>query len=107
MNRFKMTLVAAASLALISSSAFAVDVEALMKDSKCFKCHAPTKDKDGPSFHKTAEKYKGKADAEQKLITHITTGPKYKVDGEEQEHAKIKTTDAGDLKAVVEWMLKQ
>jgi len=79
----------------------------LMKDSKCLKCHAVDKDKDGPSFKKTAAKYKGKADAEQKLYTHVTTGPKIKVDGEEEEHVKIKTTNEADIKAVVTWILAQ
>ena len=110
MNKMKLTLLAFTTLALTSSAAFALDDagrEALMKDSKCLKCHAVDKDKDGPSFKKTAAKYKGKADAEQKLYTHVTTGPKIKVDGEEEEHAKIKSTNEADIKAVVTWILAQ
>ncbi|PIQ14055.1 MAG: class I cytochrome c [Hydrogenophilales bacterium CG_4_9_14_3_um_filter_59_35] len=110
MNKMKLTLLAFTTLALTSSAAFALDDagrEALMKDSKCLKCHAVDKDKDGPSFKKTAAKYKGKADAEQKLYTHVTTGPKIKVDGEEEEHVKIKTTNEADIKAVVTWILAQ
>ena len=110
MNKMKLTLIAFTTLALTSSAAFALDDagrEALMKDSKCLKCHAVDKDKDGPSFKKTAAKYKGKADAEQKLYTHVTTGPKIKVDGEEEEHVKIKTTNEADIKAVVTWILAQ
>lgn len=48
-----------------------------------------------------AAKYKGKADAEAKLIKHITTGPKVKVDGFEEEHAIIKTKDTAAIKNVV------
>lgn len=110
MNTSKMTLIAFTSLALISSTAFALDDagrEALMKDSKCLKCHAVAKEKDGPSFKKTAEKYKGKADAEQKLFTHLTTGPKVKIDGNEEEHVKIKTTNEADIKTVIAWILAQ
>ena len=82
-------------------------VEALMKKSNCFKCHAVDKKKDGPSFKETAAKYKGKADAEQKLITHVTTSPKVKVDGKEEEHPVIKTKDDAEIKNVVGYILSQ
>ena len=110
MNKLIMTLVAFTSLALTSSATFALDDagrDALMKDSKCFKCHAVEKEKDGPSFKKTAAKYKGKADAEQKLYTHLTTGPTIKIDGEEEKHTKIKSTNEADIKAVANWILAQ
>lgn len=110
MNKMKMTLLAFTSLALTSSAVFALDDagrEALMKDSKCFKCHAVDKKKDGPSFKETAAKYKGKADAEQKLYTHVTTGPKIKIDDVEEEHTKIKSKNEADIKAVVAWILAQ
>ena len=57
--------------------------EALLKKSKCLTCHAVDKKKDGPSFKETAARYKGKPDAEAKLVTHLTTNPKVKVDGKE------------------------
>lgn len=110
MNKLKMTLLALTSLALTTSAAFALDDagrEALMKDSKCLKCHALDKKKDGPSFRVTAEKYRGKADAEQKLYTHLTTGPKVKIDGEEETHVKLKTENEADIKAVIAWILGQ
>ena len=71
---------------LFAPFAFAMDeagAEALMRKSGCFKCHAVDKKKTGPPYKEVAAKYKGKADAEKKLTTHITTGPKVKVDGEE------------------------
>lgn len=68
--------------------------EASLKDGKCTKCHAVDKEKTGPSYKKVAEKYKGKADAEAKLVTHLTTAPKIKVDGEEETHVKAKGDDA-------------
>jgi cytochrome c len=110
MNKLQMTLIAFTSLALTSSAAFALDDaarEALMKDSKCFKCHAVEKKKDGPSFKETAAKYKGKADGEKKVYDQITTGPKVKIDGNEEPHAKIKSTNEADIKAVVAWVLAQ
>ncbi len=76
-----------------------------MKQNNCLKCHGIEKDKDGPSYKKTAEKYKGKADAESKLMTHLTTGPKVKLaDGSEEEHKKIKATEA-ETKNLVQYIL--
>src|SRR5271169_2988725 len=110
MNKMKLTLIAVATLALTSSAAFALDDasrEALMKTNGCPKCHAVAKDKVGPSFQKTAAKYKGNPDAVQKLYTHLTTGPKVKVDGEEQDHKIIKTASDDETKEVIAWILAQ
>lgn len=110
MNKLKMTLVAFISLTLVSSAAFALDEaarNALMKESKCTKCHAVDKKKDGPAYKETAKKYKGKADAEKKVYDAITTGPKVKIDGNEEAHVKIKSTNDADIKAVVAWILAQ
>jgi len=110
MNKIHISVLAIASMAFASSAAFALDDaarEALMKDSKCFKCHAIDKKKDGPSFKETASKQKGKPDAEQKLFTHLTTGPIVKIDGVEEEHTKLKTTNEADIKAVASWILAQ
>jgi cytochrome c len=54
-----------------------------------------------------AKKYKGKADAQDKLVKHITTKPIVEKDGEKMPHAVIKTTDAAEIKNVVDWILAQ
>ena len=111
MNKLNITLVAFTTLALSSTAAFALDDAArtaLLKDSKCMKCHAADKEKTGPSFKKTAEKYKGKADGEKKVIDQMTKEPKYKTeDGTEEKHAAIKSTNEADIKAVATWILAQ
>ncbi len=106
-------LVAAAMLA-ITPSAFAVDVDAakaLAKQNNCLKCHAVDKEKDGPSLHSIAEKYKGNADAETKLANHLTSGEKAKfADGHEEEHKVVKTSppkDMAQVKNLVQWILAQ
>ena len=99
-----------ASVALGSASIARADdaaVESLMKKSNCFKCHAVDKKKDGPSFKETAGKYKGKPDAEAKLYTHLTTHPMVKVDGKEEKHDSLKTTNDAEIKAVVQWILSR
>jgi len=91
------------------STASAVDADAartLARQSNCFKCHAIDKDKDGPAWKKVAEKYKGKAGAEEKLIKHVTTGEKAKFpDGHEEDHAIVKTKDQAQIKNLVDWIL--
>lgn len=81
--------------------------QALMRKSDCLKCHAVDKKKDGPSFKETAAKYKGKADAEQKLFAHLTTKPKVKVDGKEEEHASLKGAQDDDVRNVAKWILSR
>lgn len=95
-------------LAMVPAHA-AVDVDAakaLAKKNDCFKCHAPDKSKKGPSLKKIAEKYKGKADGQEKAIKNMTTGPKVKLeDGTEEEHKVIDTKDMAQLKNLADWIL--
>ena len=79
--------------------------EALMKKSGCFKCHSVDKKKDGPAYKEVAAKYKGKADAKDKLFTHLTTNPKVKIDGKEEAHDSLKTKNDADVKNVVDFIL--
>ena len=106
-----MKILASLLAVLFSGAVMMVDAaddaaaEALMKKSNCIKCHSVDKKKDGPSFKETAGKYKGKADAEAKLFTHLTTNPKVKVDGKEEEHDSLKTKNDADIKNVITWIL--
>lgn len=100
-----------ATIALaFSSNAFAADAEAakaLAKENGCFKCHSVDKEKDGPTYQKVAAKYRGKANAEERLITHITSGEKVKFpDGHEEEHKNIKgKASPEEIKNLVNWIL--
>ena len=96
-----------------SATAFAADpptdpaaAESMVRQNGCFKCHSITKKKDGPAYHDVATKMKGDPGAEQRLITHITSGEKAKFpDGHEEAHKIIKTKDPKELKNVVDWIL--
>jgi cytochrome c len=106
--RFPTTLALAFGLASALAAQAAPDAEAaqaVMRKSDCFKCHAVDKKKDGPPFKEVARKYKGKPDAEDKLLKHITTSPTVEVDGKKEEHRAIKTRDADQVKNVVQWIL--
>lgn len=98
------------ALALCMNASAAVDVDAakaLGRENSCFKCHGVDKEKDGPSFKKIAEKYRGKPDAEQKLVHHLTSGEKAKFpDGHEEEHKNISgKASAESIKNLVDWIL--
>ncbi|MDD5057128.1 MAG: c-type cytochrome [Sideroxydans sp.] len=114
-NQFRsasLISVAAATIALtfsINASA-AVDVEAakmLARENNCFKCHGVEKEKDGPAYKKVAEKYRGKAGAEERLFTHVTSGEKAKFpDGHEEEHKNIQGKASPEaIKNLVGWIL--
>jgi cytochrome c len=108
MRPFRL-LVALTTLGL-SGSTLAMDeaaAESLARKSGCFKCHAIEKKKDGPPYKEIAAKWKGKADAEQKLTTHVTTAPKVKIEGKEEEHEQLKSKDPADVKNVVQWILSR
>ena len=49
---------------------------------------------------------KGKADAEAKLLHHLTSGEMVKFDdGKEEEHKVIKTKDKAAIKNLTDWIL--
>ena len=101
---------AATTHAFAFPASAAVDADAANKmatDNGCTKCHSVDKTKKGPSFQKTAAKYKGKADAEAKLTDFLTKGQKVKMDdGTEEEHKAVKAADPG-LKNLIQFILAQ
>lgn len=113
--KFNILLAFSVTALVLSSNTFsAVDEEAakaLAQQNNCFKCHAINKDKDGPAYHKVAEKYKGKPEALDKLVNHVTSGEKAKFpDGHEEEHKIIKTSppkDMAQIKNLIQWVLAQ
>ena len=105
-----LSLAVAGGLMAASVAHAAVDADAAqaqLKSNGCLKCHSVDKKKNGPSFKETAKKYKGKADGEDKLVKHVTTGPMVEVDGVKEEHKSLKTKDAAEIKNIVQWILAQ
>lgn len=88
-----------------SFAADATAADTLLQDSKCFKCHAVQKKKDGPAYRDVAAKFRGDAEAEKKLIHHVTSGEKVKfADGHTEDHKKVKTTNMDEIKNLVGWI---
>ena len=97
----------AAMIIPTQASAFDEDeAKALAKRNDCFKCHAVDKTKKGPSYKKVAAKYRGKPDAQSKVITNITTEPMVELsDGTKEKHKLIDTKDMDELKNLADWIL--
>jgi len=98
------------SLMLASPLAAAPDEAAalaLLNQSKCMSCHSVEKKKDGPAYKEVALKYKDDAEAEAKLIKHMTEPSKVKIDGEEEDHGIVKTRDMAKIKNLVAFILSR
>jgi cytochrome c len=114
-NKGLLAGLAGAALGLfLHGSAGAADAEAaqaLMKQNNCSKCHSVDKDKDGPSFRRTARGFAGRPNAEQKLVFHLTSGEIATFpDGHEEAHKIVKTTPPQDMNQIlnlVHWILEQ
>jgi len=94
---------AAAAPARISADGKAA--QALAKKEGCLKCHDVTEKKEAKPLTELSKKYKGKPDAEEKILHHITSGEKVKLDdGTEEEHKIIKTKDKGEINNLISWI---
>jgi len=91
--RFPLAIVAAFATVAFAGAAVAGPAEDIIAKEKCSKCHTATTTKKAPSWASVAEKYKGKADAEAKLLNMLKTGGP-------DDHNKVVASDA-DLKAVI------
>jgi cytochrome c len=106
-----LSILGASAAAFSTTSFAAVDADAaqaLAKKNDCMKCHAIDKDKKASSYKSIAAKWKGKPDAEAKLVDALTKTPKVKMkDRTEEEHKAIGTKDMGEIKNLVAWILSQ
>jgi cytochrome c len=65
-----------------------------VKKDGCLKCHSVSADKDGPSFKKSAQKYKGQPD---KLHAFLKSG--------KDKHKVVKSE--ADVKAISDYILSR
>lgn len=92
-----------------SANAESVDADAakaFAKQNTCFRCHGVDKDKDGPSFTKTAAKFKADPKGEEKLLHHLGSGETAKFpDGHQEAHMILKSDDPKEIQNLVDWIL--
>jgi cytochrome c len=106
-----MALVAVTfSIAVSPAVAQAVDEDAavaLAKKGNCFKCHSVDKAKKAPAYAKVAQKYKGRADAEEALYKHITGNTTVKIDEADERHEAPPTQNDAELRNLIRWILSR
>ena len=90
MTKLSLALAATACLAF-TGHAFADAADDIIAKNKCGSCHTASTTKKGPSWASVAQKYKGDAAAEGKIVTLLKTGA--------NDHVQVTASDA-DLKAV-------
>lgn len=102
------------SASALAEDAAAVKVDAvaakkLARKTSCLRCHHVSKKKEGPSYQSIAYKYKGKVEAADMLVKHITVGEdRVKLtDGHEELHKFTKSADQEQIKNLVNWILAQ
>ena len=93
--------------ALIGADVDTSAAEALVKKSGCLACHSVAQKKVAPSYKSIAAKYQGKADAEPALVKHLTSNPKVKMDGRDEEHDALKTKNEAEVRNVAKWILSR
>jgi cytochrome c len=108
--RMKTLAISVALCGLIGASLAQAEIneaaaQALLKKSKCMSCHSVDKKKDGPSYQEVAGTYREDPEAEAKLTAHVTSSPMIEVDGEEEEHPALDSTDGNAIRNVVRWIL--
>ena len=91
--RLPLALAAAFTTLAFAGTAFAGPADDIVAKEKCSKCHTAVTTKKAPSWASVAEKYKGNAGAEAKLVAMLKTGGT-------EDHPKVAANDV-DLKAVV------
>lgn len=87
----------------------AVAAKTLARKDHCLRCHAIARKKEGPSYQAIAYKYQGQAEAQYKLVKHITAGDdRVKLsDGHMETHKFDKTTSTDQINNLVGWILAQ
>lgn len=104
--RLSVSLLAALCVATASAAGFDEDQAAdTLERNKCLKCHSIDKKKEGPPYKEVAKKYRGKADAEKKIVKHLTTAPMVEIDGVEEEHKVIKVKNEAEMLNLIRWIL--
>lgn len=81
--------------------------EAAMNKAGCLACHAKDKKMVGPAYKDVAAKYKGQADAPAKLAESVRKGSKGVWGPVPMPPTPPDKISDADLKAAIEWVLKQ
>ena len=94
-------------LAVPAALAAPTDVEANLSKAGCLACHTKDKKMVGPAYKDVAAKYKGQADAVTKLMDKTRKGGSGVYGPVPMPPNPVDKISDADLKAAIEWILKQ
>jgi len=102
------------SASAVADNAVTVKVDAVAakkfaRHDSCLRCHHVSKKKEGPSYQSIAYKYRGKPEAAEMLVKHITEGKDMVKlsDGHEELHKFDNKHDPAQIKNLINWILAQ
>jgi cytochrome c len=102
-----LALLDLAVLGLTAPACAQADIEATMNKAGCLACHAKDKKLVGPAYKDVAAKYKGQADAVAKLSEKVRKGGQGVWGPVPMPPSGADKISDADLKAAIEWVLKQ
>lgn len=106
--RHPLTWAVAAAFTLAATAASAqANIEAAMTKAGCLACHTKDKKLVGPAYKEVAAKYKGQADAVAKLSEKVRKGGQGAYGPVPMPPNPADKISDADLKAAIEWVLKQ
>ena len=87
----------------------AYEAIALANRDNCWRCHHLHKKKEGPSYQEVAKKYRGKPEALEKLVKHITLGKDVikLSDGHKELHKFDKKRPPEEIRNLILYILAQ
>ncbi|MBI5720535.1 MAG: c-type cytochrome [Burkholderiales bacterium] len=103
----RLALLAFAASGLAGTAHAQANIEAAMTKVGCLACHAKDKKLVGPAYKDVAAKYKGQADAVAKLSAKVRTGGQGAWGPVPMPPTAADKLSDADLKAAIEWVLKQ
>ncbi|MCW5635747.1 MAG: c-type cytochrome [Rubrivivax sp.] len=104
-NTIALLGLAAAALAVPAEAQ--PNIEAAMNKAGCLACHAKDRKLVGPSYKDVAAKYKGQADAPDKLAGKVRKGGQGVWGPVPMPPTTADKLSDAELKAAIEWVLKQ
>jgi cytochrome c len=105
--RTALAVLGLAAFALASPGQALANIEAAMTKAGCLACHAKDKKLVGPAYKDVAVKYKGQADAPAKLAEKVRKGSQGVWGPVPMPPTTADRLSDADLKAAIEWVLKQ
>lgn len=95
----------ATSIGVVSMDASALNVRKEMRKQGCFKCHAISREKEGPPLRELSAKFNDMENGRTELREQLTTQREVEVDGRKEKHELFEADSPADIDELVDWIL--